>query len=185
MPALERTVNLEIKEAYSSLKNILAEKNYKILSEQAPKQIKFSQGSLWGITPKTAKKTVTINLEPQESHTRLSASSKLASDWKNITIIGCILAAALAIICVWMANDLTAFLTEHAPSFWSWIVTVEGDVKLQATQSFINLTWGLAVFLSAIVLLEIAIFGYAQNKLYVIAEEAFNELEKSAKMSED
>lgn len=181
MPALERTVNLENKEAYTNLKNILAKNSCKILSEQAPKQIKFSQGSLWGITPKTAKKTITINLEPQGAQTHLSASSKLASDWKNITIIGCILAVALASLCVWMANDLTAFMTEHAPSFWSWIVTVDGDVKLQATQSFINLAWGLAVFLSVIVLLEIAIVCYAQNKLQVIAEETFNELENLSK----
>jgi len=84
-----------------------------------------------------------------------------------------------------MANDLTAFITEYAPSFWSWIVTVEGEVKMQATQSFINLAGGLAVFLSVIVLLEIGIVCYAQNKRHIIAQETFNELEKSAKTSGD
>ncbi|MCW4004498.1 MAG: hypothetical protein NWE95_11370 [Candidatus Bathyarchaeota archaeon] len=181
MPTLERTVSLNIDEAYTKLKDNFTAKGYKILSEEPTKQIKFSQGSLWGIAPRTAKKKVIINLEAQGSQTKLSASSNLASDWKNITIIGCILAVALASLCVWMANDLTAFMAERAPSFWSWIVTVEGDVNLQATQSLINLAWGLAVFLSVIVLLEIAIVGYAKNKLYVIAEETFNELEKSAK----
>lgn len=178
MPTLERTVSLNIDEAYTKLKDNFTAKGCKILSEEPPKQIKFSQGSLWGITPKNAKKTVTINLEPQGAQTRLTTFSRLASDWKNITLIGCILAVALASLCVWMANDLTAFMAERTPSFWSWIVTVEGDVNLQTTQFFINLTLGLAVFLSVVILIEIAIVSYATKKLDVLTEETLNHIEK-------
>lgn len=184
MPALKRTVSLGIEEAYTKVKDILTAKGCKVVNEEPLKQIKLLQGSLWGITPKTAKKTLTINFEPQGSQTRLTASSKLASDWKNITAIGCILAVVLIILCTWMATDLTAFKVTHEHSFWSWIAAVEGNVNLQATQSFVNLALGLAVFLSAIVLLEAVIVGYAHNKINALVEEVFNRLEKITPLSQ-
>jgi len=78
-------------------------KGCKTLSEKPPNQICFKQGSLWGITPQTAKKTITVNLEPVDEGTRVKCFSKLASDWKNITLIGCALAFFLVGLCVWMA----------------------------------------------------------------------------------
>src|SRR4030042_237732 len=117
MPAFEQTVSLDIEEAYTKVKDILTAKGCKVLHEEPLKQIKLLQGSLWGIAPNTAKKTLTINFEPQGSQTRLTASSKLASDWKNITVIGCILAVVLIILCVWMATDLIAFTVTHEHSF--------------------------------------------------------------------
>lgn len=176
MPTVERTVNLEIKEARPIVKDSFIAKGCKVLHEEPHKQIKLRQGSLWGITPKSAKKTITITLEPKGSQTRISASSKLASDWKNITIVGCIFALALAVLCGWMATDLANFSVMHTPSFWSWITTFGGNVNLQATQSLINLAWSLTVFLSAVVLLEIAIASYAHIKLNITAEESLNKI---------
>jgi hypothetical protein len=50
-------------------------------------------------------------------------------------------------------SDLGAFMATREPSFWSWFVTFWGNVNLVAAQSLLNLTWGLAVFLSVIILL--------------------------------
>jgi hypothetical protein len=83
------------------LKVALIKKGCKAISEE-PAQICFKQGSLWGISPKTAKKIVTIKLEPVGDGTQVKCSSKLASDWKNITLIGCALALALMGVCAWM-----------------------------------------------------------------------------------
>lgn len=103
VPLLERTVNLNIEEAYPKLKAVLVEKGCRVHSEELPRQICFKQGSLWGISPKTAKKTVKVNFAPVDDGTRISCSSRLTSDWKNITLIGCTLAFVLVGLCVWMA----------------------------------------------------------------------------------
>jgi hypothetical protein len=169
---LERTVSLKIEEAYANLRVALLEKGCKVLSEQPPRQISVKQGSLWGITPKTAKKTINIDLEVVDSGTRVTFSSKLAADWKNITVVGCALAAVLVGVCFWIAADLSAFMLTSEPSFWSWIFG--NTVDLQAGQVFVNLTWGLAVFLSIIILLEIVIVVYVHSKIDAFAQETLS-----------
>ncbi len=173
---LERTVNLKIEEAYPKLKAVLVEKGCRVLSEEPPRQICFKQGSLWGISPKTAKKTVNANFEPVDDGTRISCSSRLASDWKNITLIGCALAIVLVGLCVWMATDLTTFMATRVPSFWSCLIAVGSNVDLVAGQVFVNLTWGLAFFLSVVILLEAAIVVYVHSKIDAFVKGALNQL---------
>jgi hypothetical protein len=173
---LERTVNLNIEEVYPKLKALLVEKGCRVHSEERLKQICFKQGSLWGISPKTAKKTVEVNFAVVDNGTRLSCSSRLASDWKNITIIGCSFAFVLAGLCLWMATDLSTFMATNAPGFWSWLVIVEDNVNLVAGQAFVNLTWSLAIFLFAIILLEIVIVVYVFSKIDAVAEEALDQI---------
>lgn len=173
---LERTVGLKIEETYPKLKAALTAKGCKVISEKTPNQICFKQGSLWGVSPKTAKKTITVDLEPVDGGTRVKCSSKLASDWKNITLIGCAFALVLVGLCVWMANDLATFMVSHQTSFWSWLVAVGGNVDLVAAQAFVNLTWGLAIFLSVIIFLEGAIVVYVRSKIDAFTEDALNQL---------
>jgi hypothetical protein len=131
---IERTLSLEIDKAYANLKVALTEKDCKIISADSPKRILAKQGSLWGMTPKIAKKTMHINLVSVDSGTQITWSSRLSSDWKNITLIGCGLAAFIIGLCVWMAFDLTTFMVTLKPSFWSWLGTVNGTVDLQIGQ---------------------------------------------------
>jgi len=173
---LEQTVNLKIEDAYPKLKAALVEKGCKVISEEPPRQICFKQGSLWGISPKTAKKTITVNFESVDDGTKINCSSKLASDWKNITLIGCALAFVLVGLCMWMTTDLSSFLVTREPGFWSWLVMVGGNVDLMAAQAFVNLTWGLAIFLSVIILLEVAIVVYVRSKIDAFTEYALNQL---------
>jgi hypothetical protein len=173
---LERTVNLNIEEVYPKLKALLVEKGCKVDSEEPLKQIRFKQGSLWGISPKTAKKIVKLNFAVVDNGTRLSCSSRLASDWKNITLIGCSLAFVLAGLCLWMATDLNTFMVTNASGFWSWLIIAENNVNLVAVQAFINLTWGLAIFLFAIILLEIVIVVYVCSKIDEVTKEALDQL---------
>lgn len=169
-------VNLKIEEAYPKFKAALTAKDCKVISEEALSKIFFKQGSLWGISPKTAKKNIIVNFEQDGERTRIKFSSKLSSDWKNITIIGCLFAAVLVGLCIWMARDLSAFTATNVPGFWGWLVTVNGNIDLAAAQAFVHLTWGLAGFLSFIIVLEAAIVVYSQSKINSFAEEALKEI---------
>jgi hypothetical protein len=173
---LEQTVGLEIEETYPKVKAVLTTNGSKILSETAPNQILLKQGSLWGVSPKTAKKIITVNLEKVNEGTYIKVSSKLASDWKNITLIGCAFAVVLVGLCVWMATDLAGFVVTRQTSFWSWLIEAGGNVDLAAAHAFINLTWGLAGFLSVIILLEGAIVVYAHSKIDTFAADALKQL---------
>ena len=108
--------------------------------------------------------------------TTVNFSSKLASDWKNITIIGCVLAFVLAAVCVWMAMDLSAFMVDGNPRFWSWIITTGDTAKFSAGETFVNLALGLAVFLSVVIALEIGIFFNAKAKIELFAKEVLKGL---------
>ena len=100
---------MEINKTYLDLKSVLTQDGCKIISEQAPKQLLVKQGSLWGMTPTGAKKTITLNLASVDIGTQVKCTSKLSSDWQNITLIGCALAAVLVAVCGWMALDLNCF----------------------------------------------------------------------------
>ena len=173
---LEKTVSLEIDKTYAAVKAAFASKNCKITSEKQPQQILIKQGSLWGTSPKTAKKIVEVNLETVDSGTHLTCVSRLSSDWKNITLVGCVLAAVLVGLCLWMSFDLSAFMLSRKHSFWSWIITSNGTIDFQVGQAFENLTKTLAAFLSAIILLEIAITIYVHARIDRFAEETINSL---------
>ena len=173
---VERTVSLEIEKAYAELKAHLLEKNCKITAEEAPTLISVRQGSLWGITPATAKKNVDYRLAAADSGTRITCSSSLASDWKNLTIIGCVLSVAVIALCLWMAADLDALVTTQQQGFWSWIATVDGYVDVQTAEMFAGLTRILAVFLAFILAAEAAIVVYVQTKINTFAEETLNTL---------
>ncbi len=173
---LERTVSSDIDKTYAAVKAAFAGKDCKITSEKPPQQILIKQGSLWGTSPKTAKKMVEVNFATVDSGTHLTYSSRLSSDWKNITLVGCVLAAVLVGLCLWMSFDLSAFMLTRKPSFWSWIITANGTIDFQVGQAFESLTKTLAAFLSVIILLEIAITVYVRARIDRFAEEIINSL---------
>jgi hypothetical protein len=169
---LELTVNTKAEETYANLKVALTARGCTVTSEQPPTKILAKQGSLWGITPKTAKKNLTLKLTVTGTGTQVSCSTKLTSDWKNITVLGCISAAVLMGVCIWIAVDLADFLATGLPSFWSWILA--GGVHSSAGQAFVNLAWGLAVFLALVILLEAGVVVYVQPKIDAFAQEVLN-----------
>jgi len=174
---VERTVSLEIEKAYADLKAVLLEKNCTIIAEEAPVLISVKQGSLWGISPLTAKKVVNYRLAVTDSGTRITCSSSLASDWKNLTVIGCAFAVVVASLCFWISMDLDALVTTQQQSYWSWIATVDGYIDFQTAQMFAGLTRMLAVFLAIILAAEVLIVVYVQSKINTFAEETLNALQ--------
>jgi hypothetical protein len=164
-------VSLGTNEAYADLKALLLRKDCKVVAEEPPTTISVKQGSLWGISPRTAKKVVSYRLSPVDSGTRISCSSSLASDWKNLTIIGSALAVLVMALCWWIAADLEAFMITQEPTYWSWIIMVDSYIDFQMGQMFVGLTRMLAVFLAIIIALEAVIAVYAHFRINAFAEE--------------
>jgi hypothetical protein len=173
---LERTVSLEIEKAHAELKALLLKRGCRIVAEELPTLISVKQGSLWGISPRTAKKRVNYRLAPVDSGTRITCSSSLASDWKNLTIIGSALGVLVASVCLWIAMDLDTLMITQEHSYWSWIATVDGYIDFQTAQSFAGLTRMLAIFLAIILVLEVVITVYVHFRINAFAEETLNEL---------
>ncbi|MCX8153807.1 MAG: hypothetical protein N3E52_05175 [Candidatus Bathyarchaeota archaeon] len=179
---VEHNVDLEIEEAYALLKVLLLHNNCKVIAEKMPSAITVQHGSLWGISPKTAKKIVRFSLSQTDSGTRISYSSSLASDWKNLTLIGSALAVVVAVFCWWLSTDLATFIDRQGHSYWSWIGTINGYVDYSALRMFRNLALALAVFLVVIIVLEAVVTVYVNLRVGVFAEESLKELrERSLK----
>lgn len=180
---LKRIFNLENDKTFADIKDALVQKGAKIASENPSIHLFLKQGSIWGMLPTTAKKTVDVAFVPVNSGTQVTATSRLSSDWKNLTIIGCALAAVLAALCLWMALDLTTFMSTGKASFWSWLASVNGNVDISVAQTFVNLTKALTVFLSLIIVLEIAVAIYAYKGIDRFVQETFDVLSKNEKTS--
>ena len=172
----ERTVDLQIERAFADLKAFLLKKGCKILVEEPPTYISVKQGSLWGISPRTAKKAVKYRLSPVNHGTRISYSSSLSADWKNLTVIGSAFAVFVASLCWWIAMDLEAFMITQQPSYWSRIASVDGYIDFQVGQMFVSLTKVLALFLVIILAVEVGVVVYARFRINSFAEESLKEL---------
>jgi len=173
---LERTVGLGIEEAYAELKALLLKKGCRIIAEETSVLISVNQGSLWGISPRTAKKVVTYRFAAVDSGTRITCSAALASDWKNLTLIGSTLAVVVAFLCLWIAMDLDVIVVTQQSRYWSWIVTVDGYIDFQMAETFAALMRKLTVFLGSILAVEFVIVVYARFRINAFAEETLNKL---------
>jgi hypothetical protein len=171
---IERTVGLEIEKAYADLKALLLQKGCRIVAEEPPALISVRQGSLWGMSPRTAKKVMAYCLASVDSGTRITCSSSLATDWKNLTVIGSALAVVVAALCLWISMDLDALVATQMQGYWSWIAMVNGYIDFQAAQMIAGFTLVLAVFLAIIIIIEAVVAVYAHFRINVFAEETLN-----------
>ncbi len=176
-------MNLKPEEAFENLKELLLQKGCRVVAEESPTSISVKQGSIWGVSPKTAKKTIEGRLSQAGSKTHITVSSSLAKDWKNLTVIGSILSVIVAAFCYWISIDLEGFVATQQPTWWSWIVTSGDFVNFGVAEAFAGLAWWLAVFLSVIVLLEGIIYVYAESRIDVFAKEALKNLETADEIS--
>lgn len=173
---IERTFGLEIEEAYAKLRPLLLKKNCRIINENAPTSISVRQGSLWGISPVTAKKNMNFNLNAIDDKTQIGCSSSLSTDWKNLTIIGSALAIIVVLLFLNISMDLDALITTRQESYWSWIALVNGQVNFDIAQMLANLTRILAFFLAIVLAAEVATVTYVKFKINTFAEETLNAL---------
>ncbi len=168
---LTRNVHLETTEVYTLLKKAIDEEKCRITAESPPNRLSCRQGSLWGMTPKSSKKTIDFSLEKLEDGTLIKCSSRLTSDWLNISIAGSILALALSAVCVWMATDLGAVIATGHESFWSWLILADGTVRSDLGAMFVKLVSGLAVFLLVVIVMEFGVIVYAKKRIDATASQ--------------
>ncbi len=162
---VEQTINLPVADVYADLKVHLEQKGCKILSEAPPDGLVVKQGSLWGISPQSAKKVVTCTLNQTGTESRISCQSKLSKDWINLTIIGTVLSVLMVGLCLWMSTDLAAFLNTGRFSTWSWIASAGSYIDYDAGEFFVTMTRLLASFLTVIIGAEIVIALYARSRI--------------------
>lgn len=67
-------------------------------------------------------------------------------------------------LCLWVSVDLDAFMVTRQTIFWSSIIAVNCYVDLQLGAAFINLMKALAIFLSVMIVAEVAIVLNAHAK---------------------
>lgn len=172
----ETTVNLEINEAYTKLKAVLAEKGCRIITEAQSKSLTVQQGSLWGVSPKTAQKTIKYEFLASGTETRITSNSALSACYVKLTVVGCVFAVALALLCMWISFDLAAFAESQIQSFWSWLITAEGYASVRGALLLSDLTLVFAVFLVAVLALEGFIVAFVHFRIGCFAEEVLHKL---------
>lgn len=165
-----------IKEAYAKLKIQLTQNKSRIVAEEPPKYVSAIQGSLWGISPKTAQKKMTYTLQQDTSGTHITSTSSLTSGYINLTLVGCALSIVLMLLCAWIAMDLQAYASIGVQGFWSWLAQIHGHVDPDEAAMFIKLGWIFTVFLAASLVAEGIIVAHVRAKIGAFAEETLKTL---------
>ena len=173
---LERSVCLEIEKAYSELRTILLEKGCRIVSEKPPKQISVKHGSLRGISPRSAKKSISFHIFPRESGARVVSYSSVSSDWANLTLGGNIVAGFVAAVFWWIATDIAALMVDGASGYWTWLAGAFGYPDVQYAFFMINVTKALSIVLVVTIFLEILDAFIVYRKIDTFAVETLDEL---------
>jgi hypothetical protein len=171
----ERISSLKIESVYSEMKTVLLEKGCKIVSEEPPKHIVFRHGSLFGISPKYAKKIVSYHTSPYKSGTKIISYSSISSDWANLTLWGNVIAGIMAVVFWWIALDIDKYLASGKSGYWTWLAEAFGYPYAQRTFFMINLTKALSIILLITILLEILDVFIVYRKIDTFAKETLDE----------
>jgi hypothetical protein len=167
----ETVTKLPIEQAYAELKKAALQQKCTVLSENPPSQISVKHGSLNGFTAKNAKKIISYNLSSVEDGTKIVSDTRISRDWNNLTLYGSIAAAVLALILLWIANDMQNYLQTSAYGKWTWLAKGFGYPNTQKATMMINLTWVLAAFLIVTIVLEIVVVLYVYRGKEGFAKE--------------
>ena len=138
--------------------------------------ISVKQGTIRGVSPKSAEKIIDYYLFAKGSETRAVASSKISSNWTNLTLYGNILAVAMIAVFWWIASDIETYLNTGKASVWSWLSAAYGYPDFQITLLMINLTKLLAIILVGAIAVEILIVLYVYPRVDAFAEESLKKL---------
>ena len=169
-------MDLEIEKTFSELKAILLEKESKIVSEEHPKQISIEHGSLRGVTPKSAKKSVKYEISPHQSGTRIVSYSSISKDWANLTLWGNIIAGVVAAVFWWIAADMENSVANGTSGYWTWLANAFGYPDVQYVFFMINVTKALSIVLVATIILEILDVLILHRMIDTFASETLEEL---------
>ena len=175
-PLFECITSKHIEQAYSRLKKILLDNNCKINAEESPNYIRVTQGSIMGIQPKSAKKIISFYLSNDNSGTKIESSSKIATDWKNLTLYGSVLAAVLIGIFMWIAIDMNKYIETDKTSFWAWLAQIYGTHDSWGALLMIRVTQALSIFLALTIVFEILIVIYVYQRKNAFSRQVLEKM---------
>lgn len=175
----ESCVNTEINRTFTKLKLLLTKSKCEIVAEKPPTSIEVVHGSIWGMSPKTAKKEIMFKLQEDTTETRVVGIAHLTRDYRNLTIVGYVFSATLMLVCIWIGVDLQYYALNGA-GFWGWLAWTNGphrhfDPSIAAV--FIKLSLGLATFLVGAIAVETIIIVKVKAKIHIFAEEIIRDLQ--------
>ena len=136
------------------------DKDYTIIVDTPPVFLSIKQGSIWGISPRTAKKIIKYSFTSKKSRTKINYSSEFSPDWKKLTIVGYIFSFLLIGLLFWINTNIQKYLLTGNPGFWAWI-TKSNLTNLSLAQSLLDFTRILALFLLVAVFVETIIVFYS------------------------
>jgi hypothetical protein len=174
---VEVIVSFGIDEAYAKLKAQLTQSKCRIIAEKAPESVIVVQGSLWGTSPKTAQKKINYALWQDASGTHVASSSALTAGYINLTVVGCVLSVALALVLAWMTFDVQAYVSKGVQGFWSWLAQTHGRLNDDTAALFIKMMWIFVAFLAATLVTEAVIVVRVRAKKELFAEEILKTLQ--------
>ncbi len=168
----ETIVDREIERVYDRLKTHLSRAKCKIICEDAPNSVSVVQGSLWGITPKTAQKTVTFKLRNDAIGIQIPASSALTKGYWALTGAGIVFSTLVLLVCIWMATNLQAYISTGFAGFWGGLGQTNGAFDAFKANMLVRLCWTFTAFLIISLVIEAFIIVYVKTELSVFAKEA-------------
>lgn len=168
----ETNIASGLSETYVKLKTLLLKNGCIIIAEEVPDQISVLQGSVWGVSPKAAKKNITFRLSASENQTRVIANSAWTLSYKLLTLIGSSLATVLMLLCGWIFISLRDYVSTAKMNYWSWLANTNGFVDSQKAHLFINLTEIMVVFLAITLIMEIMVVAIALLRKDSFAKES-------------
>lgn len=159
-------VKAEAEAAFTQLKTLLNKNKCEVTAENAPFSLSAIQGSLWGVSPKTAKKTLNFQLAQTSLGTHISGTSNLSLNYVKLSVVGCVFAVLLSTVCIWISMDLSTFAVTRSPNSWSWLINNSGGyANVQGALLLSELTRVFAVFLWFTLALETIILVYVHRKV--------------------
>ena len=176
---LQSTASYPIEQTYIRLKKILLDSKCKIISEKPPKHICVTQGSLRGILPMSAKKVISFNILKEESGTKIETSSRISTDWKNLTLYGSIIAAVLMVIFIWILIDMNSYFETGRPVVWAWLAQMYGSYGSWGAMFIIRLIQSLAIFLAFTIVFEIIIVIYVYPRKDAFSRQVIEKITKN------
>lgn len=149
---IEKVVSHQLSATFVELKAILAASKCKLVGEKPPNFISVEQGSIWGVTPKSIKKKINFYLSANNSSTKISAYSELATS----VIILAILTWPLALGSITFAKGLAIRLDIEANQ---WYTSPEARQSYRALANLVRIC--IYAFLALAILDTIlTIIGY-------------------------
>ncbi len=169
-------VKTEIEVAFTQLKTLLTKEKCEITAENAPLRLSALQGSIWGFSPKTAKKTLTFQFFQTNLGTHISSASALSSDYVRLTAIGYVFAVVLTVFCFWIYGDLNKFSVMHLPGIWGWLINTDGYTYAQNAlllSEIARICTALLVFMLAV---ETVVLVYVKRHVGKFAMEILSKV---------